>query len=139
MRSLLTAVAATALLVTGCADSGVTRARLEVAVQQTFDNLLAHQRDLLDGPPPSLSTVDCRRGVRGAGEEGPGDDWVCAIKTTDEVGAPKPVRLEVSVKPDGCFIAEGAPLVLGNRTLVLPDGSTVSNPVVSFDGCFDAR
>ena len=142
-RSLLRlgalAAAAAGLVASGCADTGVTSARLESSIAPTFTRMYDWQ-ERLEGKAPSrgLDTrAQCLRG--GSGTKGAGPDWTCTIQYL-ESGPSTPVSFsyDVSVHPDGCWTAESGPQSLGGIDLQTASGKTVPNPLYAIDGCFRA-
>jgi len=45
---------------------------------------------------------------------------------------------ELTVKANGCFVADGPPALVGGRTITTPQGSERVNPLFAFDGCFES-
>lgn len=124
----------------------MTRAQLEPAVAQSFAGLYDLQQDVLGNPAVTAAGLQadatCQRGGAASPAEGAGADWVCTIL----VGAPIPsaeggnvtrIPFEVTAKTDGCYTADGPPLVVGQQTLTGRDGASFVNPLFEFDGCFD--
>jgi hypothetical protein len=122
---------------------GVTGTRIEAAVAPTFANLIHVQRSILGMPPLEASTlrasaqchkVGIAKETRGAG------DWTCTLLWFTP-GQRTPLRdtFDLSVTPDGCYTAtaDGAEAHLGGPTLTAPDGTTITNLLYTFDGCFD--
>lgn len=135
-----------AVLLAGCGPPDVTRDQLETAVAHTFAGLYDLQQDLLGDPSVVAGELradaTCDKGGPATPDEGAGPDWVCLVY----VGAPLPsaeggtvqrISFEVTAKTDGCFTADGPPLVVGQQTLARPGGGPVVNPLFEFDGCFD--
>lgn len=146
------AVLAASLAVTalsGCGNSGITRDRIQRAFGPTFARLYVAQQHA-HGRTVQAKALDprttCRRGApadrtdAAATGSGAGEDWSCLVTyLVDGPGTPSAARYTLSVKTSGCFTADGdGPLeVNGEQTLVTPAGDTVTNPLWSFDGCFD--
>jgi hypothetical protein len=126
------------LLVTGCGSS-YTAPALATRLGQTFANLYVRSESLVGRTDVTASalhvTTSCQRGGGDTLDQGPGDDWRCLVTFRDPTLGPKQVLYEVALKPEGCFTAEGPPLVVGDARLVLPDGTTHVNPIYAFDGC----
>lgn len=145
----LLAVGAAASVLSGCGDSGVSRDRVQNAFGPTFARLYVQQQHArgrivrADAVDPRTS---CRRGApadqtdTAATGSGAGEDWSCLVTyLVDGPSTPNAVRYSLNVKSNGCYTADGdGPLeVNGQQTLVTPSGDTVTNPLWSFDGCFD--
>ena len=133
------------LLAGGCGSKGVTAKRLERAVAPTFANLIHVQEAILGGPPVDAaalrSSASCQKVGPAADTEG-GGSWRCTI-TWFIPGRAAPVRdtYDLSVTMDGCYTAtaDGAEAHVGGPTLKTLGGTTVTNLVYAFDGCFDTR
>lgn len=135
-------VLALALLLgaTGC-RSAVTADRLEPAVRTSFARLFVLQQVQRGIPVDETdlnATADCGRGTATGATTGPGDDWVCNLTWRTPTATTGGAVYSLSVKPDGCYTADGdGPTDLnGSPTLVDADGRTVLNPLWAFDGCF---
>jgi hypothetical protein len=124
-------------VVSGCASTGVTSARLEGSIAPTFTRMYRWQQQLQGRAARGrLDTrAQCIRGV--SGDHGAGPDWTCTIQYF-ESGPSTPVSFtyDVSVHPDGCWTAENGPPSLGPLDLRTASGTTVPNPVYAVDGCF---
>ena len=131
------------LLGGGCGSKGVTAKKLENAVAPTFANLIHVQEATLGGAPveaPSLrASASCQKVVPGSDPQG-GGSWRCTI-TWFIPGHPAPVRdtYDLAVTMDGCYTAtaDGAEAHVGGPTLKSLSGTTVTNLLYAFDGCFD--
>lgn len=139
----LVALAAAAGL-TGCAGTGITRARLQSSVARTFANLWVLQQQAQGHaalPAGSLrSQAICTRTSPGTPDVGPGNDWVCNLAWL-AAGPSTAVTAvyDLSVKPDGCYTADGdgTPSLDEQPTIIDRRGRSVPNPLWQFDGCFD--
>jgi hypothetical protein len=80
--------------------------------------------------------VCARQGVPNP-DRGPGDNWFCTIYVPRPPGEPITVGYEVSVKPNGCYTAAGAPSFIGPLTIRRPGHAPIINPLFRFDGCFE--
>jgi hypothetical protein len=134
----------------GCRPGGgVTARRIENAVAPTFANLIHIERSILGLPPAEASslnaTATCGKvaGVvpRGAASDASGGgNWTCTVVWFFP-GHKAPLRdtYEVTVTTDGCYTATSAAAEghLGGPTLTTLDGTTVTNLLYVFDGCFD--
>ena len=136
--------AATALILltatTACGGSDITSARLEHALGPAFRNLFVLQQTELHGTDnaPSPDTwANCTKGGRTSGGSGPGDDWVCLVHWPAPSGITQPIAYEVSVRPTGCYTAQGPASLVGQQRIQGADGNQHTNPLYEFDGCFD--
>ena len=127
-----------ALLLTGCGPD-ITQARVEDAVGPTFANLYVLQRSLLGLAPVTQprATAVCARTGRGVPNNGAGDDWVCQLSLSDDGQFQAVFTYELSVRADGCYVAEGPPSLVGGAMLTTPTGLYKVNPLFQFYGCFD--
>jgi hypothetical protein len=129
------------LLLTGC-QSSVTSARLERSIAATFTNLLVLQQDRIGRPPVFPGALQaqatCYRGSPSGLRTGAGEDWQCRVDYSTP-GGPSSTRFDVQAKTDGCYKADGTVSDVGPATLTSEaTGAQVANPLVEFDGCFDA-
>jgi hypothetical protein len=133
-----------AAALSACGSNGVTAARIEAALAPTFANLIQVQESALGLPPLDISafqaTAVCHRIGPGNEPSGSGS-WLCTVEWVPP-GRKRPWRdtYELSVTMDGCYTAttdteEGH---LGGPRLTTRDGTTVTNLLYAFDGCFDA-
>lgn len=128
------------LLVTlsGC-QSSITQARVEKAMVTSFSHLFVLQQRQrgLSVDMANLHTIaDCARQNRAS--SGPGDDWVCNIQWRTANATTGGAAYSLSVKPDGCFTADGdGPADLNaDATIADVNGDIVVNPLWAFDSCF---
>ncbi|GAB3416379.1 hypothetical protein [Flindersiella endophytica] len=144
VRRLAGVVAGLALLGTaGCGSPAITAAKVGHAVAPTFANLYSVQQSVrgLRVTPDSLhAKAACQRGGPETPDEGPGQDWTCAItwfKHGPEIAVVASYNLHVQA--NGCYTADGeGPIDLnGQPTVTAADGAIVTNPLWQFDGCFD--
>jgi ABC-2 type transport system permease protein len=144
-RGVLAGLAIVALLVAGTVldRTWITSEHVERSVGDTFQNLVAVQQGLLgrEIDAASLKVFPfCRReSVFSGPSRGPGDDWTCSMYAD----GPAPLgRLAVgytlSIRPDGCYTAEGPPEVIGPLHIRGAGGGTAINPLFAFDGCMIA-
>jgi hypothetical protein len=141
-------------LLSGCASSEVTAARLDQSISRTFANLYLLQQS--EQGSPSLtraslgSSAVCTKGATGSPQRGAGNDWVCDITYyVYQVGKFVTVIYNVNAQTDGCYAAdpEGPASVttpLGqenvgddSRTITGAGGRLVLNPLWLIDGCLD--
>ncbi len=132
------AVLALTLLVSGCAGPSVTSSRLQDAVGLSFSRLYVLQQHELghDVAPPDATSVCVRNGsaaLTGAGS------WTCAVHFPYPDGHVEPLSFDVEVQPVGCYTAAGPPAAVGQQKMRTAAGTTVTNPLFTFDGCFDTR
>ena len=144
LRGVAVAVAAVAALAAAgnVGATGITAARLDRSLATTFENLTVLQQADLGRRVPAGARMriwpTCRRQGVPTPTRGPGDDWLCALEivTPAVSGGVVPVNYDVSVKPNGCYTAEGPPAYIGPMTIGR-GGVTRVNPLFRFDGCFD--
>lgn len=143
-RVAAVATAVTALIAfSGCAPTPITPQRVGAAVAPTFAKLYVLQQSVR-GRTVRVDQLDakakCMRGGANTPDRGSGADWLCNITWFN----PKPqiaviATYKLVVAANGCYRAEGdgPPDVNGQQTIVAKDGSSVTNPLWEFDGCFD--
>ncbi len=137
------AVAAAATL-SGCGSSDVTRPRLEASLAPTFAHLFVQQQtDILGHPGVTAASVaahaSCDKGGPKVPDHGPGADWICTIRYSDETRTPQEGKFDVQAKSSSCYTAAGPSKLIGLVTITDRRGRDVPNPVFEFDGCFDPR
>jgi ABC-2 type transport system permease protein len=127
------------LAATGC-RSPIRALSLDDGVRTIFTHLYAlnqRERKLPVDESDMHTRVTCLRDNPDTPRSGPGDDWVCNIVWRTPQATSAGATYSVTVRPDGCFTADGdgpADLV-GSQTLVDAEGATVLNPLWAFDGC----
>jgi ABC-2 type transport system permease protein len=139
-RSVLIAVAVVAVLAVASRldPTWITADRLEASVGSTFRNLVAVQQTM-QGQPVAASSIGvfpfCKReAVRSGPSRGAGDDWICAFNVNSTRLGQLSLTYRLTVKPDGCYTAEG-PESVGPMHVRDAQGRTVVNPLFAFDGC----
>ena len=80
-------------------------------------------------------TTVCARGGQRTVSRGPGADWACMVGFNDGDGPFQQVRYETTLKPDGCFVADAPPAVVGDATFMDATGRRRVNPLYVLDGC----
>jgi hypothetical protein len=135
------ALAGLAAVAAGCASTGITSDRVSHSVAPTFDRMYRWQQRLEGASTamPLNTEANCVKGDASVPDQGAGSNWVCTISFLIS-GADTPVSFNwnVTVKPNGCWTAEGTPPQLGGQTIHTRTGKTVSNPIYAVDGCFPA-
>jgi ABC-2 type transport system permease protein len=123
------------LLLAGCTSSYDARS-LADSVGRTYAHLYERSLQQAGNPAPEPVRVFavCVRGGEDTPDRGPGDDWRCRVEHL-RLNGPPPVTYEVTLKPDGCFTAEGPPAVVGGARVTDVDGVSRLNPLYAFDGC----
>jgi len=136
-------VAACTTAVCGCGSTKITATRLEHALAPTFANLIETQESMLGRPPLDVTSLrasaSCHRLGPGSATGG-GGDWQCTLAWfAPGRRGPWFDSYELSVTTDGCFTAtsDGQEGHLGGPRLTLRDGTTATNLLYAFDGCFD--
>ncbi len=142
-RGVVAAVAVAAILAAGMVLDGtwITSKHVEASVASTFRNLVVVQQAKLGrSVQPSAVRIYpfCSRESAVSGSStGAGDDWTCTLY----VHAPhlnSTVRYGVTIRPNGCYTAEGPAESIGPLHLHPPGGGTAINPLFAFDGCMIA-
>jgi hypothetical protein len=124
------------LVLSGCGGPAVTNSRLQAAVGVSFARLYVLQQNELghDVTAPDPSSVCVRNGsaaLTGAGS------WTCAVHFPSPDGHIQPLSFDVEVQPIGCYTAAGPPATVGPQKMQSASGAMVTNPLFTFDGCFD--
>jgi ABC-2 type transport system permease protein len=144
-------VLAALVLVAGLGPTTLTSSRLEGSITPTFERLVSLQYEwrthsLAPAGRPVEVRTSCRRSS--GAKTGPGEDWTCQVLvlrpklqpisngTTGTTAANNTLTLDVSVKSNGCYTADGPPAVIGPAILTDDRGKTFVNPLATFDGCF---
>lgn len=131
------------LLVVGLLFGGgspdVTQARVQNSVGPAFVGLYQEQRTLLGLPPAPNPTAPavCARTGRGIPNSGAGADWICQLSLSIDGLFQSVFTYELSVRADGCYVADGSPSLVGGAMLTTPSGANRVNPLFEFYGCFD--
>ena len=143
LRVLAVVVGIAVLLgvVSNLGPTSITAAKLNRSIAVTFANLTTlQQQDLGRHVPPGAHLQDgaicSRQGVVHA-YRGAGDNWLCTIYIPRPPREPTTVNYDVTIKPNGCYTAEGPESFIGPLTIHGPDGSPVLNPLFRFNGCFE--
>jgi len=143
-RGAAVAVAITAVLVVAVVvdRTWITSKRVEDSVSATFTNLVAVQQQLLghaDEAGAFKVYPYCKReSVISGPSTGAGDDWNCQLFVTGPHVGRLQVDYSLTIKPNGCYTAEGQPSVIGPLHMKTADGSVAVNPLSAFDGCMIA-
>lgn len=151
----IVAIAAFAAVLLGSAAAygspDITRARLEASIAPTFVNLYNLQQHIQTGTsslpsdPTGISNnlhfdpaPHCTKGGKDVTAGGPGADWACRVGWPS-AATETLVRIdyEVTVRPNGCYTAQGPSTLVGQKKMRGADGRTHTNPLYEFYGCFD--
>lgn len=117
----------------------ITQARVQDSVGPAFASLYQQQRSLLGMTPavdPKAPAV-CQRTGRGIPNSGAGDDWICQLSLSVNGVFQSIFTYELSMRADGCYVADGSPSLVGGAMLTSPTGAYRVNPLFEFYGCFD--
>jgi ABC-2 type transport system permease protein len=140
-RGALVGLGITAVLAVGAAfdRTWITSHRLEASVGGAFENLVVEQQRLIghDDRTRALRVFAfCKREsvVSGPGT-GPGDDWGCQVYVDGPRLRALSANYSLTVRPNGCYTAEGPPAIIGPLHIPTPGGGTTLNPLYAFDGC----
>ncbi len=141
VRGSLVAVGVTGVLIVAAVldRTWITSQRLEGSIAPTFRNLVALQQDMIgqgDRAQAIRTFPFCKREsvVTGTGS-GSGDDWVCQLYVDGPHLRGLSAAYTLTVKPNGCYTADGPPSVIGPQHIRTTDGATALNPLYAFDGC----
>lgn len=135
------ALLAAPLLLSACGPQDVTKARLDKALGQEFDNVYAARSAILGEhvePDQVHAKVSCDRGGPKVKDVGAGADWLCKLQFTDDKGKQQDSKLELQVRANSTYVAGGPSKLVG--TVMITDartGNQVLNPAFEFDGAFD--
>jgi hypothetical protein len=135
------ALALAGLLVAGCGSTGITSDRVSGSVAPTFEHLYRWKQQLegASTAKPLDTKARCVKGDASVRDEGAGSNWVCTISfLVDGPDTPVSFNWNLTVKPNGCWTAEGTPVQLGGQTIRTRAGKPVANPIYAVDGCFPA-
>lgn len=112
---------------------------MQASVAPAFTNLYIYQRSLLGLVPANRprSSALCQRTGRGEPNSGAGDDWLCQLTLSINGQFQAIYPYELSVRADGCYVADGSPSLIGGAKLTTPTGANVVNPLFKFYSCFD--
>lgn len=139
-RRTFTLAAATlaAIVVSGCTPDD-TRQRVESDMTVDYANQYGNAQRLLGHPVSTglRDTVSCDKGGPKVADKGPGKDWICMVHYTDPQNhVSGTTRYELFVHGEACYTATDPKLISDSS---LPDptsGTSKSNPLEQFDGCF---
>ena len=127
-----------ALALAGCGPS-FEAPSLAAAVGPVFGNLYVRaqlEQGRTGVTRESLQvTAVCNRGGQNTPNRGPGADWACMVGFNDGDGPFQQVLYETTLKPDGCFVADAPPAVVGDATFTDATGKRRVNPLYVLDGC----
>jgi hypothetical protein len=140
MRRAL-ALVGLAAVACGCASTGITSDRVSGSVAPTFAHMYRWKQQLegASTAKPLDARAHCAKGDASVPDHGAGSNWVCTITfLIDGRDTPVSFNWNLTVKPDGCWTAEGTPPQLGGQTIHTRAGKTVSDPIYAVDGCFPA-
>ena len=131
LAALLVAVA-----LTGCGGPAVTSTRLQDAVGTSFARLyVLQQTELGHTVAEPDHTASCAR--NGSAASTGAGSWACTVHFPFPDGHVEPLSFDVEVQPAGCYTAAGPPATVGQQQIQTAAGTTVTNPLFAFDGCFD--
>ena len=130
-----------ALALAGCGSTGITSARVSGSVAPTFEHMYRWKQQLegTSTAAPLNTRASCVKGDASVRDQGAGANWVCTITfLVDGPDTPVSFNWNLTVKPNGCWTAEGTPAQLGGQTIRTRDGKSAANPIYAVDGCFPA-
>jgi len=135
------AIVLAGLVAAGCGSTGITSDRVSGSVAPTFEHMYRWKQQLegASTAKPLDTRARCVKGDAGVPDEGAGSNWVCTITfLVDGPDTPVSFNWNVTVKPNGCWTAEGTPPQLGGQSIKTRAGKTVADPIYAVDGCFPA-
>jgi ABC-2 type transport system permease protein len=135
-----TAIVAVLIVASGWGPTDISRQRLEAAITPTFERLVLLQARWRADPAGALKPdqvrASCERGGGARASRGPGDDWACSVGVLQPGNTSASLTLDLTVRANGCYTAEGPPAIVGPVLLADARGRTFVNPLYAFDGCF---
>lgn len=139
----LTAASAAALSAIAPRDSGVTRAKVQTTVAQTFAHLYRLQTAELHRPDVTeaqmAASAACAKGDAMEEDAGPGTDWHCTVNWhIPGATATGNALYQVDVQPDGRIVADGdGPKTVNGYFTVRTAAGTAANPLWQIDSLVD--
>ena len=135
-RRVAGALLGAVLSIAGCGGPAVRNTRLQDAVGISFQRLYVLQQAELGHTvaPPDRAASCVRTGsavLSGAGS------WSCTVHVPSPDGHVEPLSFDVEVQAIGCYTAAGPPAGVGPQQMQTATGATATNPLFTFDGCFD--
>ena len=79
-----------------------------------------------------------RESVLTGPSRGAADDWTCQMYIDGPHVGRLAVDYTLTIRPNGCYTAEGPPAVIGPLHIKGAGGGTAINPLFAFDGCMIA-
>jgi ABC-2 type transport system permease protein len=140
---LVTAVVVAILAVGTVLDrTWITSEHVESSVAATVGNLVVEQQRIRgrEVDPASIRVYPfCRReSVLTGPSKGAADDWTCQMYIDGPHVGRLAVDYTLTIRPNGCYTAEGPPAVIGPLHLRAAGGGTAINPLFAFDSCMIA-
>jgi ABC-2 type transport system permease protein len=115
---------------------------VESSVAETVKNLVAAQQSILGRKVDAASLrvyPFCKReSVLTGASQGAADDWACQLYIDGPHVNRLAVEYTLTIRPNGCYTAEGPASVIGPLHIKKPGDGTEINPLYAFDGCMIA-
>ena len=115
----------------------IARQRIEYDMTGDWANQYRLTRSIEGKPVTNVhDSVSCDKGGPKVPDRGPGKDWICIVRyTASDTQAPKKILYQLFVHGEACYTATD-PTLIENASIVDKDGTSVTNPLEQFDGCF---
>jgi ABC-2 type transport system permease protein len=143
-RGVLITVVIVSILAVGTVldRTWITSEHVEDSVATTVANLVVVQQRILgqEIDPASIKVYPfCRReSVLSGSSTGAADDWTCQMFIDGPHLGRLAVDYTLTIRPNGCYTADGPPAVIGPLHIKQAGGGTTINPLFAFDGCMIA-
>jgi hypothetical protein len=143
-RGVVVITVAVAILAVGTVldRTWITSEHVEGSVAATVANLVVVQQGILgrEVDPAAIRVFPfCRReSVLSGSSTGAADDWTCQMFIDGPHVGRLAVDYTLTIRPNGCYTAEGPPTVIGPLHIKKAGGGTAINPLFAFDGCMIA-
>ncbi len=120
----------------------ITSEHVETSVAGTVGNLVVVQQGILGRAvdPAAIRVFPfCKReSVLNGPSKGAADDWTCQMYIDGPHVGRLAVDYTLTIRPNGCYTAEGPPAVIGPLHIKRAGGGTAINPLFAFDSCMIA-
>jgi ABC-2 type transport system permease protein len=143
LTGLLALTVGVVAIATPASGSGIDQAKLQDSLATSFAHLYRLQTQELHRPAVTEARLrtraSCDKGGDLVGDEGPGNDWRCAVTWhlpgTTAVGT---AIYQLDVSPDGRYVADGdGPKEVNGYFMLRTPTGDAANPLWQFDGLVD--